>query len=138
MSLSILKWDKKFSVNFKLIDEQHKQLFELYNRIVKLKKQDSVRGGQLSSEAIDQVLKELSDYVQVHFRTEEEVMKTYGYEPFEAHKKSHDDFASLIKELSNDYAKGQLILLDTFIKMIHSWLVHHIQVEDQKYKHLLN
>ncbi len=133
MKLTSLEWEEKYSVGFKLIDEQHKRLFALYNRIVKIK-QDGQLDSQKNQEALELVVKELSDYVHVHFLTEEEVMKIYGFDDFEAHKKLHDQFADSVQEICGDFTKGQLILMDTVIKKIHNWLVHHVTIEDQKYK----
>ncbi len=133
MSLTFLEWEDRYSVGFRLIDEQHKRLFIIYNKIVKLK-QDDQPDSPKRQEVLEQLAKELSDYVWVHFLTEEEVMKIYGYDDFEAHKKLHDQFGKSIQEMCSDFSKGQLILMDAVIKKIHNWLVHHVTSEDQKYK----
>ncbi len=136
MELELLEWDDKYSVGYKLIDEQHKRLFVIYNQVVKIKQQEK-QGAVADSAVLGQILKDLSDYVHIHFLTEEEVMKVYGYEQFEPHKKIHDQFFKIVEEICNDFNKGQLVLIDTFVRTIHKWLVHHVMVEDQKYKGLL-
>ena len=77
MNLPILNWDEKFSVGFKLIDEQHKVLFVLYNKIVTVKQ--NPRSDSDPTIEFTQILGELNNYIRVHFLTEEEVMKMYHY-----------------------------------------------------------
>ena len=134
MNLPVLNWDEKFSVGFKLIDEQHKGLFELYNKVVAVKRNPSKDLDPTAE--FTQILGELNNYIRVHFLTEEEVMKTYHYEEFENHKKIHDQFKDLVQEITNDQSKNELILMDVIIKQIYNWLVNHVLVQDQKFRHI--
>ena len=130
MELHHLVWEENFSVGFKLIDDQHKRLFGIYNRLI-----DS-RKGNARLDAGD-CLAQLAEYVRTHFVTEEEVLRVYGYDEYEEHKAQHDIFARNLVGLQEDFAQGDMVLPDSVVALIKEWLVHHVLGEDQKYKGVL-
>ena len=66
-------WDSSFDVKHEHLNEQHKTLFDLINKL------DANRS---SAEA----LKELLDFAVLHFKTEEEDFEKHSYADKAAHK----------------------------------------------------
>jgi len=120
------KFDKSLETGHAKIDEQHKQLFVTLNTIIEEAEQG--RG----KDEIYKTLDFLSQYTIMHFKTEENLQKEYGFPDYAAHKKSHDDFKANVKELINTLIeKGPVKeLIDTAAKTVGDWLITHIKGSD--------
>jgi len=120
------KFDKSLETGHAKIDEQHKQLFVTLNTIIKESEQG--RG----KDEIYKTLDFLNKYAIMHFMTEENLQKEYGYPYYEAHKKSHDDFKASVKSMTNTLIeKGPAKeLIDTVAKTVGGWLITHIKGSD--------
>ena len=89
MEFELAEWSSKIEVGLPMIDEQHRQLFDLAA---------TFRG------AGDQIrvlksLAMLTEYVKVHFREEEELMASCHYPDLEAHRRLHGEFRRMLFEL---------------------------------------
>jgi len=122
------KWDHSLETGYIKIDNQHMELFSKVNKLI-----DASNKGK-GNEAIFKVLKFLTEYVVMHFQTEEDLMRRYNYDDYSAHKKIHDAFKATVGELSAQLnEKGpthEMIALVT--KTINAWLVHHIKGDDYR------
>lgn len=76
----------RYSVGVQEMDAQHQKLVVLINRFY-----DSIKDGGATSE-VEAVLNELLIYVDVHFSSEEDYMKTINFPDLEAHKVNHSSF----------------------------------------------
>ena len=117
---SMLEWKEIYSVNNKRIDEQHKNFFNLVNKLMYLDNSD-IAGKK-------NILKELSDYADYHFSDEENFMGECKYPYLEEHHKIHEDFKKIIENLSKDTEKIKEIDLFEFAS---DWLIKHILNVDQ-------
>ena len=86
-----VSWNKSFSVNNIEIDNQHKKLFELINKL-----HSSLKAGQ-GNTVLKPVLMELVEYVKVHFAHEEKLMKEKQYPDYDKHKQKHEEYISELK-----------------------------------------
>ena len=116
-------------VGFDEIDEQHRNLIDLGNKL-----QKSIRTGAPYDE-ITRQLTELIEYVKVHFMTETRLMERYRYPGKKSHDRAHEGLlldASHFESLLN--RGGDLFVL----RSIKDWLVNHIQTEDKVLGEFLN
>lgn len=121
--------DEKFLIGIKVIDEQHRQLFQIANKL-----NDEVLDYALLSEIFIELIK----YSEYHFKTEEIFWEKLNFEESIIHKKMHEKF---IEELNNkilgfkieNSLSNQKEELNLFIK---NWLYDHILKEDVKLKEL--
>ena len=70
--MAILTWDDSFCVGIEGVDEQHRNLVEMINRL-----DAAVSAGRDEME-INEILKGALDYTQYHFATEERLMEEAG------------------------------------------------------------
>ena len=80
------------------------------------------------------VLSFLEDYVLSHFSTEEQYMKQYGYDGYDAHKEQHEDFIRKLAELKKK-VETEGIGVHTVIatnQLMVSWFVNHIRNIDTR------
>ena len=128
--MSQIKWDTSFSVNNSVIDSQHKKWIDIYNRMDKvLLEGDLDSEKDINAEAQQSML----DYSRYHFEFEEEYLYSIGYSDIVKHARLHKDFDNLIYQYYRQVCDGEIVLNTELLKVIKSWLLNHILVEDKKY-----
>jgi len=126
---SPFEWKDKYSLNIEEIDQQHQSLFRMVNRLWR----ESM--GPVGKRAFLLRVKEILDYAENHFETEEKYFKMYHYPEREAHSIEHDFFLQKIRYfLQDDTSKTVPELLGEVIEFLEGWLIHHLMFVDQKYK----
>jgi hemerythrin len=126
----IFKWSNEYSCNVKEIDEQHKKLFEIGEKLNNLV---TTKEYYDKFEEINNIFKELVDYAIYHFSTEEKIMLESAYNDYEGHKKEHDMFVKKLssinlKELKTNQDK---IIID-LLAFVGKWIISHIFNVDMK------
>jgi hemerythrin len=128
MDEDFVVWKDEYSVNFEVIDNQHKELVRMTDALF--------TGCKMGSTAADmafiQTIRSAVEYAQTHFFTEEKYMKAANYPNFDAHKKEHDLFVAEVVNAVKNFEDGnsEPILLARFLKQ---WLLTHIAQSDKKY-----
>lgn len=136
--MAFLEWDPRFSVRIAEIDQQHKKLIGLINRLHESMQQAGDRDAletaieELSAQAT--VINEMVEYSSYHFSTEEKYMRQYMYPDYEKHKKEHEYFISKVRTLKSDFDGGQAILSSQIMEFLKKWLSDHILGMDKKYE----
>ncbi len=130
----IFPWNKNFETGITLIDEQHKVLVEILNRL-------AINFSDRSNEVIiNEIFVELINYTDYHFKTEEEIWSKYlkGDEWFETHKKTHKNFIHETLALKNNQVDKTLddIIYDV-ISFLAKWLAYHILDTDRHMSHVI-
>ena len=125
-----IEWESKYEIGLKLIDEQHRRIFNVYNQLLVLQQKQH----PCFREDILKTFEDLADYIHLHFTTEEEIMRIYGFPQFKEHKLEHEEFTLKINKLKKDFQEGDMLLMDSLVKMIRVWIINHVLVEDLKYK----
>jgi hemerythrin len=126
-------WQENFSVNVRVLDEQHKRFFEILGNLYDSK-------GRINDTLFlgDRVW-ELSMYAGAHFDTEELMLSEYSFSGYEEHKKEHELFKEKIAGFRSDLEMGQTTSLTLdMIDFLTGWLEHHILNVDQQYSLFLN
>jgi hemerythrin-like metal-binding protein len=128
--MSKIQWDKSFSVNDDVLDNQHQKWFDTLNRLHEaMLEGDSDELVQAKCDSLQAMI----DYTKLHFRTEEAHMRRIGYPGLDAHMQQHKAFVEQLDELSVDYRAGRVLLGTRMIKVMQEWLRDHISEEDRKY-----
>jgi hemerythrin-like metal-binding protein len=123
-----VKWiDDKHSLGIEAIDNQHKELFLLVNRLAEL-----APGPDYPHELI-KVFKQLYAYTHYHFNTEGEIFRKYDYPGRDRHNKSHNEFTAKIKTWLTDYRDKPNLPLAEPLDFLVNWIISHIQGEDKAY-----
>ena len=125
----IFPWNEKFNTGHEQIDEQHRTLARLVNRLARtmIDKDYSV-----VSSAFD----ELSRYAHLHFMDEESVWLRYFDEDdpwFSSHQHNHNSFWPKVHEiqLANSDKPAQEIV-ENIMQYLIRWLAFHIVGDDKR------
>ncbi len=122
-----ISWSDDLSVGIEEIDEQHKVLVNLINRM-----HDAI-DKQHGSEVVIDILADLADYTKIHFAVEESLMRILGYPGYEDHKEIHDELLHHVVELQEKVASGKTAISFELMHFLKSWLSKHIMDEDMQY-----
>jgi hemerythrin len=121
------KWSNEYSVGIAEIDEQHKTLFTLIDRLhqaIMHREGSKVCGG---------ILNELVDYTRIHFSLEQTLMRIGGYPDYEEHCGLHKALVDEVEALQHKIASGQAAISFELLQFLRNWLTKHILGEDMKY-----
>lgn len=134
--IDMFVWKKEFELGIPSIDAQHKELFEVANKIHVLLKEEDF--GQDYFDEIMDIIDELRDYTREHFKAEEFLFEKYNYPDSEEHSKEHEAFIAFLSEV--DYSEidhEQKEFLEKLLREIASWIMKHIISSDFMYKDFL-
>lgn len=122
-----IPWSDDLSVGLQEIDEQHKILIRLINRLYDeaiLKKADQP--------AINDILNELIQYTIIHFSVEESLFRIFDYPDTDSHQKKHENLKKQVIEIYNKFRDGVPVDLE-LMRFLRHWIKHHIMIDDKKY-----
>ena len=130
--MALMEWQDSFSVGVTKLDDDHKRLIDLINRIDEAEK---------SGKSVQWALEELRNYAQYHFKAEEERMKAAGYPEIEEHMREHRAFVEWLTTVERTYnlaPDAHFHIAETVNEYLRDWLTHHILLIDMQYKGRLN
>ena len=122
-----IPWDDSYKVGIKIVDDQHKQLFDIVNKLYDLEDEDN------SKEELRSILYKFNEYMQTHFKDEEEYMASIGYPALDEHKQIHNDIMKNLADIVHTPAK--LAIIKSKMRVVAKRvLIDHIVNEDIKIK----
>lgn len=122
-----MEWTEELSVNVKEIDDQHRKLIALINKL-----HDAMKAGQ-GKVALEGTLQELADYTVYHFQTEEKYMQKFNYPRLPSHKTEHGAFVKKVVDFQKEFAENRLGLTLDLMNFLRDWVNHHIKETDKQY-----
>jgi hemerythrin len=132
-----LKWKENFSCNIADIDNQHKKMFEIGERLFGIA--SSIVNNSDRYDEITKIINELKEYTIYHFGYEEKLMKGLLYEGYDSHKAEHETFIDNILEIEKEnldvHQKESVINLIAFVS---DWVTNHILNTDIQYRAFFN
>lgn len=121
-------WGEEFFTGIGLVDEQHRALVDLFNRL-----SESLTEKSGSSEAaVHFAFSQLTDYTKYHFSVEESLMRQGGVDERHValHLGLHDEFSQQLQAMWS--ARAALTNpAEVFLSFLTSWLCLHVLGVDQ-------
>ncbi|MDR3115755.1 MAG: bacteriohemerythrin [Treponema sp.] len=126
-------WEDRYSVGIPSIDEQHKELLVLTNKLY-----DACRDGEEKARAyFKEVIRGAVDYVQFHFTSEERIMERINFPELATHKVQHTSFVKQVLEEVKSFESGKSFVPNNFVRFLRDWILTHIALSDIKYAEYL-
>lgn len=119
------------SVKVEVIDEQHENIANTVNDIhnsIKAQENDSIKN----------LMTKLLEELEVHFETEEKLMKENRFHGYITHKLEHDRFYNQILQSADKFKKNAASLDEEQLDRIRRWFFNHIEINDKKCGTFLN
>ena len=124
MDVKLVEWSQKLEFGLPIIDDQHKQLFDLA----------ATFAGNGNEIRVMKTLATLSDYIKVHFRAEEEMLSRLNYPNLEAHQRLHAEFKGMLLKLLDNARHLTLDEIANEVEyLIYGWFANHIMQADVAY-----
>jgi len=123
--MSLIRWGADFYTGIPDIDEQHRRLVALANRLADTPRSDS--------SVLAQAFDELSAYVVEHFSLEEQQMAEaqIDAEHVRDHKNAHALFAAKVTDLWEEYRGGAGGTFEELMSFLRTWIFQHILLTDR-------
>ncbi len=123
-----IKWDESLSVGIQEIDDQHKELFDRINHLLR------TIGEQHAQGELKKTLDFMEEYALLHFGAEEEQMILTNYGGYGEHKGQHDhmrdEITGLRARLAREGPNEKLLVYAQ--ELLVDWLQRHIRSIDMK------
>ncbi len=123
---SFIDWTKVPRVGVPFIDEEHKQLVDIINKIY-----ESVSSGAASKPDLLSIMMELFDYTVFHFDNEDKVMDEVGYPQRDEHLQQHDKLQQQVLDFTTSFFEFEVDVRKNLLDVLKTWLVVHIENTDQ-------
>ena len=123
----IVTWSEAYATGIKLIDDQHKELVNLTNKLYRscLSKKDAT--------VFKETMSSMVDYVRFHFGTELQLLERINYPDLLEHKKQHESLIKSILNAVKDYNDGKKFVPNVFVRTLKDWIFGHIAFSDKLY-----
>lgn len=120
----------EYLTGIKMIDDEHRRLFELAEEIYNLKNEEFIPD---KYDNIRYILEQLREYTLTHFEHEEEYMESIGYNQIFTQKIQHNELREQINNWNlEDIDENQDGMIDEILKVVTEWLSDHILYLDKK------
>ena len=132
--IDIFPWDDNFNTGLAKVDEQHKKLVQLLNRLA-----SHIAFGA-APEVLDQILDELADYAIYHFETEEAIWhEQLADDTVEVgHQAVHQSFIHEVTRLKQSRGLKTLHeVAEETLGFLARWLASHILESDRYMAYLV-
>lgn len=125
-----LTWSETYLIHHRMIDEQHESLFRYVNAL------GCLLDGSVSEETgptFEEIFAAILRYAEIHFRTEEEVMREVSFPDYIDHKRMHERFQAIMAEYNRQFRVGELSR-HALYNLLRDWLSNHVCGSDQALK----
>ncbi len=133
--MAYFEWDPALETGNAEIDEQHRGLFELANRL-----QDAVQTCTIGSDgrcesdedSLADAIYGLTDYCVQHFADEEDLMAASGYPEYPTHRALHEQLSGETLKYAAKYFNEDNIVPEELAAFFTQWLSNHIRTQDMR------
>jgi hemerythrin len=122
----LLRWGDHYSLGISEIDQQHRGLIQLLNRL------DAEFRAGAPPVVLSVTLRHVVAETEAHFRTEEELMTDHAYPELDSHKAEHDILIKQVKEFAADFDAGRSELTESMLMYLKDWLRNHLLIADKR------
>lgn len=141
--MSHLKWSKELETGIDIIDNQHRGLVQIINRLI-----EGINENK-SNAFLAEIFLELYEYSQIHFDTESMLYRKSDYPDADEHDKEHAEFIKKIssfKEILNEEQEQQQVMKElgslSFLSLevlsyLSNWFYNHVSERDAKLRQYL-
>lgn len=128
LRMSFMIWTEEMSVGVESLDEDHKRLIELLNRL-----HENVEAGK-TGKALEKVIEQMVKYTQYHFTREEALFNQAGFPQAAEHHHEHEMLMRRALSLQARFENGQSRELSLeAMDVLQRWLSSHILGSDREY-----
>lgn len=126
--MAFVEWKDSYSVGLPEIDQQHRILIEIINRL-----HDVMRTGSAHAKIV-RVVDELLEYTNTHFGYEERIMAAAGYRQAPEHARKHRAMVAQVEAFAQRVRASRASTPLHLMEFLKGWLTNHILSTDMDYR----
>jgi hemerythrin len=126
---TLVEWNSRYLIGIPLIDEQHRELIELTNKLYEA----CLSGDQTANDIFKEAARRMVDYIKYHFGAEEKILENVRYPELAAHKREHEKLIKDVLEHVRLFQEGKKFIPNNFARTLKDWILNHIAMVDKKY-----
>ena len=126
-SMDLIKWRASYETGIAEMDEEHKQIIEIVNRLYRM-----LRGAE-DTDDLKSIYTTLAEYSEQHFKHEEELLQKHNYPGMEEQGQSHEEFVNKLQEIRDDLEANDAKAIPEVYKFLREWWIGHIVESDKEY-----
>jgi hemerythrin-like metal-binding protein len=107
------------------VEAEHRVQLDLVRAL-----RETLTRGDEDRTASSDLLRQLLDYSEAHFLSEQLLMRLYAYPAYEEHVHEHDRLIERLRGISSDWAEGGGAAVDLLAR-VEDWLVTHMSTTDR-------
>ena len=123
--MNIVNWDESLSVGNRKIDDQHKWLISLVNKLYE-------NINSRSEILINNTIIELYQHTLTHFDDEDNLMKEYKYHERNEHNKEHESFRKSLNTIMAKFVRKEEYITESTVAFLIDWFTDHVAKTDKK------
>lgn len=124
-------WKTNYEIGIAGIDQQHRHLVGIINEL------SDAMIVQKGHKTVPLILDKLVDYIQLHFTTEEEIMRRESYPALDKQCQEHLEMTGEVLEFKKNYSKNHEVSSSEVLGFLCAWLKNHILVSDMEFGRFL-
>ncbi len=115
-----IKWLRAWETGVKEIDDQHKKLVEIINKLLKAQFEHK------ENAVLREVMIELVEYTKVHFSSEENFYEKHRFDGLQEHKAQHRVLVNQIVHILEEMRDGKFEVHNELTAVLKNWLIKHV------------
>jgi len=125
--MAFIVWKDSYNLGITTVDQQHQNLAFIINDVY-----DAI-GKSHEASSLKWAFKELFEYVDYHFLTEEKFLFKVSEQEYGRHKKAHDKFRERLRQMWSEFQMGFLARDLELMQFLKRWFITHTQGIDREY-----
>lgn len=113
------------------IDAEHDLQLQLLDSL----SQSLAKGGDFAPTR--HLLEQFIEFSDMHFLSEQLVMRIHGYPLYETHLEEHTRLMKKIREIREDIIRGEKVTTLQLVLELRDWLLRHIATQDARFGEFL-
>ncbi len=124
--MALLQWKDDDSVGSEAVDDEHKRLIELINRLYDglLAKREPL--------AASAFFEDLIKAISAHFALEERFMRERGYDQLPQHKEDYERLLDDILSLIDEFDRNEVASREDLAARLDAWFSCHFETHDAR------
>lgn len=124
----LMPWKSIYESGHPLIDQQHRELFRMGNRLIAASLDETV-----GKEDFLRLADELIEHCAQHFSDEENILAEIGYEDLDQHHKAHNGLLTRARKLRNQARTGTVNTRDVIDFLVDKLVKQHMLTADMAF-----
>jgi hemerythrin len=125
--MELFQWKSEYDLGLPKIDEQHRKIVEMLNKLYAAKRSDAVQ------QVIKETLAELVAYTKVHFEDEEAAMLAANYPALKKQCREHQAMTDQVFAMCDRLERGDEPATFELLNFMNEWLKNHVTGSDREF-----